>query len=218
MDLRRTLFENWAIKLLSLGLTLTLWLYVTSKGKTEMTVTIPLELRNVPQNMAVVGDVPASLEARVQGQERALRDIANGNKLAGVLNLSMAKAGDNTVSVSPDDIMRPPGVSITYLSLSEVKVRLEPLVRRTFRLRPVLHGAPAGGYRLAKVSVFPARISVEGPASVVDTLPGLQTMPIDIQGASGSMTVEPKVDYRGRALKILDTTLAVRISIEKVNR
>jgi hypothetical protein len=130
----------------------------------------------------------------------------------------MAKAGDNTVSVSPDDIMRPPGVSITYLSLSEVKVRLEPLVRRTFRLRPVLHGAPAGGYRLAKVSVFPARISVEGPASVVDTLPGLQTMPIDIQGASGSMTVEPKVDYRGRALKILDTTLAVRISIEKVNR
>ena len=65
MDYRKLLFDNWGIKLVSLGLSLTLWFYVTSKGKTEMTLTVPLELRNIPQGMTVVGDVAGSLEMRV---------------------------------------------------------------------------------------------------------------------------------------------------------
>ncbi len=104
MNLRGMLVENWGIKLISLGLSLMLWFYVTSKGKTEMTLTVPLELRSIPQNMAVVGPVASSLEVRVQGQERLLRDITTGKKLVGILDLSMTKEGENTVRLSPDDI------------------------------------------------------------------------------------------------------------------
>src|SRR5512142_3024993 len=107
MNIRGLLLDNWGIKLLSLGLSLTLWFYVTSKGKTEITLTVPLELRNVPQNMAVVGDVTGSLEVRVQGQERALRDAAGGKRLVGVVDLATAKVGENTIRLSPDDIIRP---------------------------------------------------------------------------------------------------------------
>src|SRR5512144_431527 len=134
MDLKKILFENWGIKLLSLGLSLSLWFYVTSKGKTEITLTVPLELRNIPQNMAVVGDVTGTLEVRVQGQERALRDVSSGKKVFGVLDLSRAKVGENTIRLSPDDIQRPSGVAVAYLSPSEVRVKLEPLVRRPIRL------------------------------------------------------------------------------------
>ncbi len=218
MDLRKPLFDNWGIKLLSMGLALTLWFYVTSKGKTEMTLTVPLELRNIPQDMAVVGDVAGSLEVRVQGQERALRDVSSGKKVVGVADLSMAKIGENTVRVSPDDIRRPSGVAVTYLSPTDIKVKLEPLVRRTFRLRPVLHGAPAAGYRLARISASPVNITVEGPSGVIKTLESLQTMPIDIQGAKESVTIEPKIDYRGKQVKILDKNIAVRITIERVNK
>jgi YbbR domain-containing protein len=218
MDLRKPLFDNWGIKLLSMGLALTLWFYVTSKGKTEMTLTVPLELRDIPQDMAVVGDVAGSLEVRVQGQERALRDVSIGKKVVGVADLSMAKIGENTVRVSPDDIRRPSGVAVTYLSPTDIKVKLEPLVRRTFRLRPVLHGAPAAGYRLARISASPMNITVEGPSGVIQTLESLQTMPIDIQGAKESVTIEPKIDYRGKQVKILDKNIAVRITIERVNR
>ena len=218
MDLRKPLFDNWGIKLLSMGLALTLWFYVTSKGKTEMTLTIPLELRNIPQDMAVVGDVAGSLEVRVQGQERALRDVSIGKKVVGVADLSMARIGENTVRISPDDIRRPPGVAVTYLSPTDIKVKLEPLVRKTFRLRPVLHGAPAAGYRLAKISASPVNITVEGPSGVIETLESLQTMPIDIQGAKESVTIEPKIDYRGKQVKILDKNIAVRITIERVNK
>ena len=81
-----------------------------------MTLTIPIELRNPPQDMAVVGDVASSLEVRVQGQERALRDITIGKKVVCIADLSMTKVGENTVRISPDDISRPAGVAVTYMS------------------------------------------------------------------------------------------------------
>jgi YbbR domain-containing protein len=215
MNLRNILFDNWGLKLISLGLSLTLWFFVTSKGKTEMTLAVPLELRNVPQGMAVVGDVAGSLEVRLQGQERVLRDVTTGKKVFGVADLSLIKVGETTVRISPDDIRRPSGVAVTYMSLSEIKVKLEPLVRKIFRLKPVLNGTPAHNYRLIKASVSPPRITVEGPASVIQAMERLQTMPIDIQGAGGDITVEPKIDYQGKQVKILEKDITVHVVIER---
>lgn len=218
MDFRKVLFDNWGIKLISLVFSIFLWLYVTSTGKTEMTLTVPLELRNIPQGMTVVGDVTSTVEIRVQGQERVLGDSGFGEKVAGILDLSLAKEGENIIRISPDDIKRPDGVMVAHMSLSEVEVKLEPLIRRTFRLRPVLHGAPAAGYRLAGVAVIPAKILVEGPATVMKTLDKLETMPIDIQGAREGLTVEPKIDYQGQPVKLLEKSIIVRINIERTRK
>lgn len=218
MNIRNILFENWGIKLVSLGLSLTLWVYVTSKGKTEMTITVPLELRNIPHEMAVVGNVAGSLDVRIQGQERVLRDIAVADKIVGIIDLSMTRVGENTVHISPDDIKRPSEVSVTHMSLSEIKVKLEPLVRKTFRLQPVLRGTPAAGYRLAKVVALPPRITVEGPESLMAALSRLQTLPIDVQDAKETMTVEPKIDYQGQPVKLLEKNIVIRIIIERANK
>ncbi len=218
MQLLNHLFENWGIKLISLCLALTLWFYVTSKGRTEVTLTVPVELRNIPAGMTVVGDVPGFLEVRVQGRERVLRDSASIKKVIGILDLSATTAGQNAVHLSPDDIRRPAGVNITHISPSEIRLKLEPLLRRTFRLKPVLRGSPVPGHRVSGISVAPQKVTVEGPLSAIAALEGLKTMPIDIQDATESFTVEPKIDYRGQPVKLLDKNIVLRITIERVNK
>jgi YbbR domain-containing protein len=218
MDYRKILFENWGIKLISLALALILWFNITSKGKLEIALTVPLELKNIPAGMAIVGDVPGYLEVRLQGQERVLRDIATDKDVSGALDLSLAKAGENTVRVSPDDITRPSGIAVTHLSPYEVKVRLEPILRKTVRLTPVLHGAPALGCRIASIAARPSRIVIEGPADIVKPLAALQTMPINIEGASSTITIEPKLDYAGKPVKLLDKDVSVRVVIERVKK
>lgn len=215
MNLRAWILDNWAIKLLSLGLSLTLWFYVTSTGKTELTLTVPIELRNIPAGMTVVGDVTGSLEARMQGQERVLRDSTISKKVVALLDLSLTREGENAVRISPDDIRRPAGTMVTHLSQYEVKVKLERLVRKSFRLKAVLRGAPASGYRIAGTSVTPPRIVIEGPASVMQVLEGVETMPIDVQRARESLTVEPRIDYQGKPVKLLEKNIAVRVNIER---
>jgi YbbR domain-containing protein len=216
MDYRKIFLENWGIKLTSLGLALALWFNITSKGKMEIALTVPLELKNIPAGMAVVGDIPGYLEVRLQGQERVLRDISTDKEVSGSLDLSLARSGENSVRVSPDDITRPSGIAVTHLSPYEIKIRLEPILRKTVRLSPVLHGIPANGYRVASTLARPARIVIEGPAGVVKPLTTLQTMPIDIAGAKNTITVEPKLDYAGKPIKLLDKDVSVRIVIERV--
>jgi hypothetical protein len=46
----------------------------------------------------------------------------------------------------------------------------------------------------------------------------LQTMPIDIQGAKDDITAEPKIDYRGQPVKLLEKNISVRISVERIKR
>jgi hypothetical protein len=53
---------------------------------------------------------------------------------------------------------------------------------------------------------------------VIKPLEDLETMPIDIQGARENMSVDPKIDYRGRQVKILEKNITVRMSVEKAAR
>jgi len=215
MDIRRLIAENWPTKLASLVLAVTLWFYVTSKGKTEVTLTVPLVLRNAPQGMAVVGDVPGKIEVRLQGQERALRDTSTTKQVFGSLDLTQAREGENRLRLSPDDIRKPAGVAVTYLAPAEVDVRLERVVQRSLRLQAVVQGRPAPGYRFRGAAVKPSRLTLEGPSSVVRAFLTLQTQPIDIEGANGPLTVEPRIDYQGKPVKILEQDISVTVIIEK---
>jgi YbbR domain-containing protein len=215
MDIRRIFLENWPIKLASLVLAVTLWIYVTSKGKTEMSITAPLELRNIPQGMVVVGDVPGSLELRLQGQERALRDIAAGKKVVGTVDLGRGKEGENIIHLSPDDIRKPSGVLVTHLNPFEITVMLDRLNRKTIRLKPVLTGKPAPGYRVRDVSVNPLRVTLEGPAGVIGSFAVLQTLPIDVSGMQETTTVEPRIDFQGKPVKVLEEDIGITITLQK---
>ena len=180
-----------------------------------MALTVPLELRNVPQNMAVVGDVVGSLEMRIQGQERLLRDITIGKKVFGLLDLSSAKSGQNTFRLSPDDISRPTGVSVTHISPYEIIVRLEPLVRKRVILVPSTQGSPASGYVFTGAKAIPEMITVEGPEGVVQMLGTMRTFPVDMEGAKGTFTVTPRIDYQGKTVTIIDKDIRVELSIRK---
>lgn len=218
MDIRRLLLENGGIKLVSLALALSLWFFVTSKGKMEIPLTVPIELQNIPAGMAVVGDVARYLEVRIQGQERLMRDIPAGKRVVCVLDLGTTRPGENALRISPDDIRRPSGIAVTHLSPYEIRVNLEPLQKRTVRLRPVLHGSPANGYRVTDISTKPARVTAEGPASVMRPLRELRTMPIDVQGAKDDVSLEPRIDTEGKPIKLLEKDVSIRITIKKVNR
>lgn len=218
MDVRRLITDNWGIKLISLTLAVSLWLFATSKGKMEVSLTVPLELQNIPAGMAVVGDVVRYLEVRIQGPERLMRDIGAEKKVVCLLDLGMTRTGENRVRISPDDIRRPSGITVTHLAPYEIAVTLEPIVRRTVRLRPVLHGAPAAGYRITEISTNPPRVTAEGPAGVMRRLTELRTMPIDIQGARETVMIEPRIDTEGKPIKLLEKSVTIRILLKKAAR
>lgn len=212
----KPLLENWPIKLTSFVLALSLWLYVTSTGKTEVSLAVPLELKNIPAGMVVVGDLPKSVDIRVHGQERLLRDAGSSKKIVGTIDLSGAKQGRNRIQMRPDSFRKPSGAAITHIGITDLSVFLDRLVRKAVELKPVVHGAPARGFRVASVAAVPPRITVSGPAGAMANVFTLPTMPIDVSGVSETFTVDrPQVDYQGRPLTVEESDFKIRITIRK---
>jgi len=90
-----------------------------------------------------------------RGRSGRFRDIAADKKVVGTLDLSRGKEGENIIHLSPNDISKPSDVLVTHLNPFEITVTLDHLVRKSFRLKPVLIGRPAPGLRVATVAVAP---------------------------------------------------------------
>jgi YbbR domain-containing protein len=116
------LLDNVLIKIVSLVFAVILWFYVNSKGVVEMDIAVPLELRNLPLNLTITGDVMDEVNVRVKSRERILRDMAEG-RIHAVLDLAGAHAGENVYLLDAAAVERPEGVQIERISPRRIRIR-----------------------------------------------------------------------------------------------
>ena len=123
--LKALLLDNVLIKIVSLVFAVILWFYVNSRGGAEMEIAVPLELRNVPTRLVVVGDRMEDVTVRVKGRERVLQGITS-RPIRAVLDLTDAREGDNVYFLDPSAIAVPVHVQIVRISPRRIPIRLGP--------------------------------------------------------------------------------------------
>ncbi len=211
--LRHIVFDNFEIKIFSLVFALVLWLHVSTRGTSEVNFMVPLELRDIPDQMAVVGNVPGLVDIRVQTRG----DLPAAAYLQGLLRLHKPcrrEPGEATYTLTPSNVRAPGSVTIESVSPAEVRLRLEALARRTLPVKAELSGRPSRGYRVQKVETNPSSVMVEGPANMVRRLEYVQTPKIDINGISGNIErMAPLISPGEGAVKLYDDSVQVFITV-----
>lgn len=112
------------------------------------------------------------------------------------------------------------GVTVTPPTV-EVFVSIRPqLNTREVAVFAPLSGEPANGYWVSNVEVSPARVTLRGNPSVLETLPGfVNTQPVDITGASDTLTRRVPLDLpagvialdeEGRTVGTVEVTVVVQ--------
>lgn len=112
------------------------------------------------------------------------------------------------------------GVTVTPPTV-EVFVTIRPqLNTREVAVFAPLSGEPASGYWVSNVEVSPARVTLRGNPSVLETLPGfVNTQPVDITGASDTLTRRVPLDLpagvialdeEGRTVGTVEVTVVVQ--------
>ena len=120
--LKALLLDNVLIKIVSLVFAVILWFYVNSKGVVEMDIAVPLELRNLPSNLTMIGDVMDDVTVRVKSRERILHGMAGG-RIHAVLDLAGAHAGENIYVLDAAAVERPEDVQIERISPRRIRIR-----------------------------------------------------------------------------------------------
>ena len=209
-----SLKKNKGLKFLAILLALVAWLALGSEERTETTLQMVLELTNLPKNLMVINEIPSQIEVRVQGPRSVIRELST-EKLHKQVDLSGAKPGSRSEIFTPGGLNLPRGVVVTRIRPSAVSIELDQALIRRVEVQPVIKGSPAPGFEVAEVVISPKEALVRGPQCEINQLKYINTIPIDINKLSSSVTKDVELDFQNLALTYLDSQpLFAKITIK----
>ncbi len=92
------------------------------------------------------------------------------------------------VQLNPKDISR--GIKVLSLQPEELTFKVEQKLEKEVFVLVMLAGQPASGYTVTELSVEPQRVSLKGPARLMEDKEVVRTMPVDISLARAPLTLE----------------------------
>jgi YbbR domain-containing protein len=183
------IMRNPILKVISLVLAVTLWLFVKSKSGGEVELVAPLEFFRVPTNLIVTQVSEDAINVRISGPLSPLEGVPSQDARARI-DLSRARPGVNTFDILPDNFTIPLGSKITQISPSSVKVELDRVTEKIVPVKAAVRGRPARGYRIVKITVDPPYINLWGANSQLVNLREVQTEEVDISGLREPVVLE----------------------------
>ena len=175
-------FRQLGLKLLAVVLASVLWLTVAGEHVVERSVRVPLEFRNIPDALEIVGNAPDSVDVRLRGSSAVLSRVQTGEIMA-VLDLATARAGSRLFHIRADEVRAPHGIEVTQVVPATLALELEKSARRQVPVVPAIEGDPAAGFVVGRVIAEPPTVEVVGPDSRVKQVAQATTEPVSVENA-----------------------------------
>lgn len=190
--LKDTLLKDLWIKIFSLVFAIFLWMSIVGGESAEELFVVPLTIKNIPQDMIISNEVIDYVNLRLRGQRGIIRTL-NTKQIEVVLNLKDAVEGENSLTLFPEEIALPEGVTAVRVTPSLFKVRLDRLTQKELPVMPVFLGTPASGYKLGKVTANPARVVVMGLEETLRDQVQIETRHIELFDKTSSFKTETEL-------------------------
>jgi len=181
--LRRYIFHNFWLKILSLVLATGLWLVVKRDPRAEVEMTVPIEFHHFPDNLEIASSYIPQAEVRIGGPERAIRQLRPTDVHLEV-DLRGTNVGERTFDLVSQRVRLPRDLAVLQVVPGQVHLSLDTRETKQVEIHPRVTGKFADGLRVARVVADPAVITVSGPKLHVQAAEAATTDPID---ASGTM-------------------------------
>ena len=208
--LRKIFVEDWSLKLLSLGITLVLWLLVTSQNE-PVSAHVNVQLNFVrPQLLEISNDPPKFVDVEVTGSRRKLDDLSPLDLVA-TIDLTDQRAGERVIRLADKArLTLPQGLKVDRFVPSAIPIRLEAITDREIQIEPKVEGHPADGYEIYRITPSQTKVIVRGPVSKIGELDKAPTETVWLSGQKETFTAnnvaidipDPKIDLVTPAVDI----------------
>ena len=205
-------FRNLGLKALAIVLAVLLWITVAGEHVVERSVRVPLEFRNVPEALEIVGNTPDTVDVRLRGSSALLSRMQPGEIVA-VLDLGSARAGSRLFHIHPEEVRAPFGVEVSQIVPATLALELEKSARRRVPVVPATDGDPAPGFVIGRVSSDPAMVEIVGPESRVRQVAEATTEPVLIKDAKARVRDGVTVGVVDTSVRLTQPQLA-QVTIE----
>jgi uncharacterized protein (TIGR00159 family) len=183
LSLRQKLFSNLLPKTALLLVVTACWALITSRQGQLTTVTAPVRLHGLPEELALVRSSPEEVEVQLKSFSSLTPTPAKLDISASV-DLSGVKEGQAAVRIRHSDFSLPSGMAVASVTPAAIRVQTERKVRKSVPVKILLKGGLSAALQGYDVISDPAKVDVEGPAGQVSRVDSVATEEIDARRLS----------------------------------
>jgi len=210
--MKKIILENLGMKLTAVFLSIFLWIFVTSRGQSEISLDVPIAFKDIPPGIEIVSQSDKVIGLNMRGQERLLKNIKPSDISVSV-DLSKAKPGESMYYIHRDDMRIPHAITVTNINPSSIKVVTEETVRKVVKVIPILSGEPEKGFSVKSVSIIPPQLEIEGIRREISRINTVKTEPLDLTGITETFAQDLKLDMTGRMVRTKTATVSVQVVV-----
>lgn len=210
--MRKLFLENIGLKTAAILLSVVLWIFVTSRSQSEISIDVPIEFQNIPTGLEVVNHSVKVISLNIKGQERLIKNVKTSD-IRVYINLSKAKKGESIYHITRDNIKLHHAITVMNISPSSVKVITEETITKTVKVMPVITGDPESGYYVKSIDVVPQTVVIEGIRSEIRKVNNIKTEPLDITGVNETLIQDLKLELTGKNIRARINDIKVKVVI-----
>lgn len=204
--------KNLGLKGLALAVAAGLWWFVAAESQIQIGFVVPLEIRNLPERMAITNKVERQVEVRLAGPSSLVGSIRQKDLVA-TIDLSGAKPGKEVARLTERSFSLPIGVRVQGIYPHLIDITLDRLERKTLPVNARIGGPDKIRRKILKTSVAPAFVEVEALPGDFSRIRALSTEEVVPDVARGTFTARARVELPVEHAKIIgnsDVQVTVR--------
>jgi YbbR domain-containing protein len=210
--LRHWVLHNFWLKVLSLLLATGLWLAISPDQElAEVAVRVPIEFQHVPAHLEISSITIPDAQIRVRGPESLIRNLRSTD-IHAELELGDAKPGERTFDLTAQQIRHDRELHVVQVVPGQVHLSFDTRLTRDVEIHPRVTGTFADGDQIARVLVFPERITITGPQHHVEVVDAATTDPVDASGTRTQATFVTNVYVPDPLVQVVKPT-PVRVTV-----
>ena len=218
LNIKKIFTKNLGLKIFSFFLALILWFSLIPEEKkfSEKTLSVPLELHNIPSDIELVERPMQTVQVSIRAPERLINQITSANVHA-VLDLKKASTAQEDYTLTLSMVSIPDGAEVKEISPSLVNLKFERSEQLMLSIKPNIIGELPEGFNLLKTEVEPFEVLVKGPESKLNENDIVRTSPIDISNFKHTTAIEADLITPAPELTIVGskTTALVKLLIQE---
>jgi YbbR domain-containing protein len=208
---KRVFVQNFAIKLISLLLAIGLWLVVSRDPVGEVELQVPIEFRNVPQNLEIDSASFTEAQVRVRGPGRLIHRL-RATDIRAEIDLASVKPGSRTFDLTSRNVRVPSDLEVVQIIPSQFQLSFDDRMTRSVEVRPRVTGKFAEGLQIAQKIADPPSIMITGPRNRVEKVEAATTDPVDASGTMDRVTFVTQAYVPDPLIQVVHPT-PVRVTV-----
>ncbi len=212
--------RSFWLKFLSLLFAIVLFFIVRTDKEVVYERMAKIKIVTLP-NMTILGSNERFLNVSIRIQNSLFSIPPTENELSGEVDISTENPEKINIKITRENFRHLPKHYSIFIERPYIDIETDKLIEKTLPVQVVLKGEPAAGLIIAKVAVKPEQIKVSGARQELLRLDTLNTLPINIDGVSNTITTLVPLDVGDKTSLKLPTSsvqVVVNLSSKKFNR